>query len=52
MKETGLLRDYTVEGFLLELAKIKEIQLANGETIVTELSKKQRTILEKMGRCA
>lgn len=52
MKETGLLEDYTVEGLFLELAKIKKIKLANGETIVTELTKKQRTILEKMGLCA
>ena len=52
MKETGLLEDYTVEGLFLELAKIKKIKLANGETLVTELTKKQRTILEKMGLCA
>ena len=52
MKEAGLLEDYTVEGLFLELAKIKKIKLANGETIVTELTKKQRTILEKMGLCA
>ncbi|KAF5039074.1 hypothetical protein DSECCO2_547750 [anaerobic digester metagenome] len=52
MKETGLLEDYTVEGLFLELAKIKKIKLANGETLMTELTKKQRTILEKMGLCA
>jgi len=52
MKDAGLLEHYTVEGLFLELAKIKKIKLANGETSVTELTKKQRTILEKMGLCA
>lgn len=52
MKETGLMEDYTLDGMLLELSKIKKIKLANGETIVTELSKRQRTILEKLGLCA
>ena len=52
MKETGLIDNYTLDGMLLELAKIKKIKLANGETITTELSKRQRTILEKLGLCA
>jgi len=52
MKETGLMEDYTLEGMLLELAKIKKIGLANGEIMVTELSRRQRTILEKLGVCA
>lgn len=52
LKEAGLLEVYTVERLFLELAKIKMIQLANGETLVKELSKKQRTILERMGLCA
>lgn len=52
MKEAGLMEDYTLEGMLLELAKIKKIKLANGETMVTELSRRQRTILEKLGLCA
>ena len=48
----GLLEHYTLEGLLLELAKIKKIRLANGEVITTELSKRQRTILETLGVCA
>lgn len=52
LKEAGLLEVYTVERLFLELAKIKMIKLANGETLVKELSKKQRTILERMGLCA
>jgi len=44
------MEDYTVEGMLLELAKkIKKIKFANGETMVTELSRRQRTIPERFG---
>lgn len=39
-------------GMLLELAKIKKIKLANGEIVVTGLSRRQRKILEKLGLCA
>jgi transposase len=52
MKETSPLGNYTVEGLLLELAKIKKITLTDGKTLVTEITRKQRTILEKMGLCA
>lgn len=52
MKDTGLLKHYTLEGMLLELAKIKKIRLANGEIVTTEISKRQRTILEALGLCA
>jgi transposase len=52
MKDTKLLEEYTLDGLLLELAKIKKIRLANGEVITSEISKKQRTILEALGLCA
>ena len=52
MKKTGLLKDYTVEKLLLELEKIKKIRLANDEVIVTEITKKQKGILEKLNLCA
>ena len=52
MKEAGLLKHYTLEGMLLELAKIKKIRLANDEVMTTEISKRQRTILEALGLCA
>jgi hypothetical protein len=52
MKDTGLGKHYTLEGMLLELAKIKRIRLANGEVITTEISKRQRTIPEALGVCA
>lgn len=52
MKITGLIKDYTVEKLLLELEKIKKIKLANGEIIITEITKKQKGILEKLKLCA
>jgi transposase len=52
MKETGLLKEYTVEKLLLELEKIKKIKLANGELIKTEITKRQKGILEKLNLCA
>ena len=52
MKDAGLLEDYTLDGLLLELSKIKKIRLVTGETITTEISKKQRTFLDALGLCA
>lgn len=52
MKETNLLEDYTVEGLLLELEKIKKIRLAEGKIVITELTKKQKFILSALGLSA
>lgn len=52
MKETKLLKEYTLEKLLLELEKIKKMKLANGEIIITEITKRQREILEKLNLCA
>jgi hypothetical protein len=52
MRECGLLKNYTVEKLLLELEKIKKIQLANEDVVVTEITKKQNDILEVLGLCA
>lgn len=52
MKETEIIKDYTVESLLLELEKIKKIKLENGESIVTELTRKQKDIMEKLNLCA
>ncbi|MGP8329894.1 MAG: IS1634 family transposase, partial [Methanosarcinaceae archaeon] len=52
MRESGLLKNYTVEKLLLELEKIKKIQLANEDVIVSEITKKQNDILEVLGLCA
>jgi transposase len=42
MRETKIIEDYTVESLLLELEKIRKIELQNGEVIVTELTRKQK----------
>jgi transposase len=52
MKDSDLIKEFTADGLLLELSKIKKIQLANGDIIVSEITKKQRTILEALHLCA
>ena len=52
MRESGLLKNYTVEKLLLELEKIKKIQMANEDVVVIEITKKQNDILEALGLCA
>ena len=52
MKDKGLVKQYSVEKLLLELEKIKLFELSNGETLVSEISKKNRTILEAFSLCA
>jgi len=52
MKDSDLIEKYTVEKLFLELEKIKKIRLANDEIIVSELTKKQKDILEKLNLCA
>jgi hypothetical protein len=52
MRETKIIEDYTVESLLLDLEKIRKIELQNGEVIVTELTRMQKGIIEKMNLCA
>lgn len=52
MQETQLIEKYTIGGLLLELQKIKKIELTSGETFTTEQTKKQKEILEKLKLCA
>jgi len=52
MKDNGLAKQFSVEKMLLELEKIKKYQLENGEIIVSEVTKKNRTILEAFNLCA
>jgi transposase len=52
MKETGLIKQYSVQKLLLELEKIKMVELSSGEKMVSEVSKKNRMILEALGLCA
>jgi transposase len=52
MRETKIIEDYTVQSLLLELEKIRKIELQNGKVIVTELTRKQKQIVEKLNLCA
>ena len=52
IQEKELVSKYNLEGMLLELEKIKKIELTDGEVLTSELTRKQREILDKMGLCA
>jgi transposase len=52
MNEAELSKRYSVEGLLIELEKIKVMILPDGEKIVTEVTKKQREILDALQMCA
>jgi transposase len=52
MREAGLLDKYSVELLLLQLDKLRKITLADGHVIVTEMTKKQREILQAFNLCA
>jgi transposase len=52
MKETGLAAKYSVEKLLLELEKIKMFELSQGEILLSEVSKKNREILDQLNLCA
>lgn len=48
MKKSGLIRNYSIEGMLLELSKIKKIELLDGSELTSEVSKRARDILQKL----
>ena len=48
MLEKGLLKKYSLEKLMLELGKIRKIILVNGKEVVSEITKKQREIIEKL----
>jgi transposase len=52
MRKAELLDKYSVELMLLQLEKLKKITLADGTVIVTEMTKKQREILQALNVCA
>jgi transposase len=52
MREKGLLGKYSVELLLLQLEKLRKITLADGQIFVTEMTKKQREILQALDLCA
>ncbi|MDD3710606.1 MAG: IS1634 family transposase, partial [Methanothrix sp.] len=52
MIDAELNKRYSVEGLLTELEKIKIMVLPNGEKITTEISKRQREIIDALHMCA
>jgi len=52
MREIKVIEEYTVESLLLELEKIRKVELQNGEVMVTEITRKQKQIMEKLNLCA
>lgn len=52
MDETGLSKRYSVEGLLLELNKLKVIEMSDGKRIKTEQTKKQKEIISLLILCA
>ena len=52
MIDVGLSKRYSIEGLLTELEKIKIMVLPDQEKIITEISKKQREILDALHMCA
>ena len=47
MKKTDLANRYSIEKILLELHKVRKVKLQNGKEIMTEITKKERDIIEK-----
>jgi len=52
MQDSGLIERYSITGLLTELGKIKMIELSDGERMTTELTKKQKDILNSLRLCA
>jgi predicted transcriptional regulator len=52
MVNAELNKRYSVEGLLTELEKIKIMILPDDEKITTEITKKQREILDALHMCA
>jgi transposase len=52
MRESNILDKYSVELLLLQLEKLRKITLADGQIFVTEMTKKQREIIQALNLCA
>jgi transposase len=52
MRDSGLIDKYSVELLLLQLEKLRKIALADGQIFITEMTKKQREILQALNLCA
>lgn len=52
MRDTGLIKKYSIEGIITELEKIHVSIMPDGQKVLSEITKKQRNILESLGICA
>ena len=52
MREAELLDKYSVELLLLQVEKLRKITLEGGQILITEMTKKQREILQALNLCA
>lgn len=52
IKEGKIQDKYSVDGVITELEKIKLLILPDGQKMITEITKRQRLILEALGICA
>ena len=52
MREAELLDKYSVELLLLQVEKLRKITLEDGQIFVTEMTKKQRELLQALNLCA
>jgi transposase len=48
MKKTGITKYYSMPALLLELSKIQRVELSDGSMYTTEITKRQRYILERL----
>ena len=49
MRSSGMLKRYSVEKMILELHKLRKVILQDGREITTEITRKQKEILESLG---
>lgn len=49
LRLSGLLKKYSVEKMLLELRKLRKVILQDGKEITTEITRKQKEIIESLG---
>ncbi len=49
LKDAGLGRKWSVDKFLLEMEKLSKVEMENGEMFTTEITKKQRELMEALG---
>ncbi len=52
MRDAKILDNYSIELLLLQLEKLRKITLADGQISVTEMTKKQREIIQALKLCA